>query len=65
MAQALISKLLNDANFGCDIQGEKINHLSYMDDLKTFGKDSQQQERTLQIVKRFSDVMNVNFVLEV
>ena len=35
-----------------------------MDDLKTFGRDNQQQERLLQTVKRFSDDINMKFGLD-
>ena len=35
-----------------------------MDDLKLFGKYSQQQERLLQTVKKFSNVINIKFGLE-
>ena len=58
------SNLLNDTNCGYDIQGKKINHLFYMNDLKTFGRDNQQQERLLQTVKRFSDDINMKFGLD-
>ena len=60
----LVSNLLNDTNCGYDIQGKMINHLFYMDDLKTFGRDNQQQERLLQTVKRFSDDINMKFGLD-
>ena len=35
-----------------------------MDDLRVFGRDSQQQERLLQTVKKFSDEINRKFGLE-
>ena len=61
LALAPLSNLLNDTNCGYDIQGKKINHRFYIDDLKTFGRDNQQQERLLQTVKRFSDDINMKF----
>ena len=53
LSLAPLSNLLRDTNCGYDIQGKKLNHLLYMDDLKLFGKNSQQQERLLQTVKKF------------
>ena len=50
LAPAPLSNLLHSTNCGYDIQGKKINHLFYMDDIKVFGRDSQQQERSLKIV---------------
>ena len=35
-----------------------------MDNLQVFGRDSQQQERLLQTVKKFSDDINMKFGLE-
>ena len=64
LALAPLSNLLHSTNCGYDIQGKKINHLFYMDDLKVFGRDSQQQERLLQTVKTFSDDINMKYGLE-
>ena len=64
LSLAPLSNLLRDTNCGYDIQGKKLNHLLYMDDLKLFGKNSQQQERLLQTVKKFSDNINMNFGLD-
>ena len=64
LALAPLSNLLHSTNCGYDIQGKKINHLFYMDDLKVFGRDSQQQERLLQTVTTFSDDINMKFGLE-
>ena len=61
---APLSNLLRDTNGGCDIQGKKLNHLFYMDDLKLFGKNSQQQKQLLQTVKKFSDDINIKFGLD-
>ena len=64
LALASLSNLLHSTNCGYDIQGKKINHLFYMDDLKVFGRDSQQQGRLLQTVRKFSDDINMKFGLE-
>ena len=45
-------------------QNGKVNHLFYMDDLKTFAKDDSQQEGLLNIVKTFSDVIKMKFGLD-
>ena len=64
LSLAPLSNLLRDTNCGYDIQGKKLNHLFYMDDLKLFGKNSQQQERLLQTVEKFSDDINMKFGLD-
>ena len=64
LSLAPLSNLLRDTNCGYDIQGKKLNHLFYMDDLKLIGKNSQQQERLLQTVKKFSDDINMKFGLD-
>ena len=64
LALAPLSNLLHSTNCGYDLQGKKISHLFYMDDLKVFGRDSQEQERLLQTVKTFSDDINMKFGLE-
>ena len=41
-----------------------ISHLFYMDDLKTFAKNDEEQQRILAIVKAFSDDVKMEFGLE-
>ena len=41
-----------------------MNHLFYIDDLKTFGRDDNQQTGLLTIVKTFSDDNKMDFRLE-
>ena len=45
-------------------QNGKLNHLFYMDDLKTFATDDDQQTDLLTIVKTFSDDINMEFGLD-
>ncbi|WP_284130582.1 hypothetical protein [Klebsiella pneumoniae] len=42
----------------------KVNHLFYMDDLKTFAQYDDQQTGLLAIVKTFSDDIRMEFGLE-
>ena len=60
LALAHLSNLLLSTHCGCDIQGKKLNYLFYMDDLKVFGRDNQQQGRLFQTVKKVSDDINMN-----
>ena len=45
-------------------QEKKVNHLLYMDDLKTFAKNDNVQTGILNTVKKFSDDINMDFGLE-
>ncbi len=45
-------------------QNGKVNHLFYMDDLKTFARDENQQTGLLTIVKTFSDDIRMEFGLQ-
>ena len=64
MALAPLSPLLQESGCGYEIQSQKINHLFFMDDLKTCAKDHNQQAGLLTIVKRFSDDIQMKFGLE-
>uniref|UniRef100_A0A8C6P0Q3 Reverse transcriptase domain-containing protein n=1 Tax=Nothobranchius furzeri TaxID=105023 RepID=A0A8C6P0Q3_NOTFU len=61
---APLSTMLNNSEHGYEVQGKKINHLFYMDDLKTYAKNDNQQEGLLQIVKLFSDDICMQFGLD-
>ena len=64
MAPALLSSLLNNTSYGYITSTSTINHLFYIDDLKTFGKNDQEQTSLLTIVKGFSDDIQMEFGLE-
>ena len=64
IALAPLSNLLNSSNYGYNVTHGKLNHLFYMDDLKTFSKDDKQQEGLLNIVKTFSDDIMMEFGLD-
>ena len=61
---APLSSLLNNITYGFMSQYGKLNHLFYMDDLKTFAKDDDQQLGLLTIVKTFSSDIKMEFGLE-
>jgi len=61
---APLSTMLNNTGHGYEVQGKKISHLFYMDDLKTFAKNDNQQEGLLQTVKVFSDDICMQFGLD-
>ena len=64
MALAPLSPLLQESGCGYEIQGQKINHLFFTDDLKTYSKDDNQQAGLLTVVKKFSDGIRMEFGLE-
>ena len=64
LSLAPLSTMLNNTKRGYDIQGKKISHLFYMDDLKTFAKNDSQQEELLHTVKLFSDDICMKFGLD-
>ena len=64
LALAPLSNLLNSSSYGYTAQHGKLNHLFYVDDLKTFAKNESQQQGLLTIVKSFSDDINMEFGLE-
>ena len=59
IALAPLSSLINDSGYGF-----KISHLFYMDDLKTFAKNDEDQQSILTIVQGFSDDINMEFGLD-
>ena len=61
MALALLSSLLNNSGYGFKISNTVINHLFYMDDLKTFAKNDEEQQGLLTIVKGISDDVKSEF----
>ena len=66
LALAPLSTLLNETGYGYKTKtGNKVNHLLYMDDLKTFAKNDNKQTGILNTVKKFEDDINMDFGLEV
>ena len=55
---------LSNLCYGYKSQNGKLNHLFFMDDLKTFAKDDNQQTGLLTIVKTFSDDIKMEFGLD-
>ena len=64
IALAPLSALINKSGYGFKLNNMVINHLFYMDDLKTFAKNDDEQQRILTIVKDFSDDIKIEFGLE-
>ena len=64
LALAPLSNLLNNTGMGYNVYNERVNHLFYMDDLKLYAKNDEQLEGLLQIVKMFSDDINMQFGLD-
>ena len=66
LALAPLSAMLNMSTYGyrTGTNQEHITHLFYMDDLKTYAKDDNQQAGLLNIVKTFSDDINMEFGLD-
>ena len=64
MALALLSPLLQESGCGYEIQGQKVNHLFFMDNLKTYTKNDNQQAGLLTVVKKFSYDIRMKFGLE-
>ncbi|KAF7224300.1 putative LOC107388682-like protein [Nothobranchius furzeri] len=62
--QTPLSTMLNNSEHGYEVQGKKIKHLLYMDDMKTYAKNDNQQEGLWQIVKLFSDDICMQFGLD-
>lgn len=56
-----LSTLLNDTSFGYQLNGNKINHLLYMDDLKLFAKNENDLNGLIGMVKTFSDDIMMKF----
>ena len=64
LALAPLSSLLNESSYGYEIYGQKVTHLFYMDDLKTYARDDEHQTGLLKIVKTFSDDIQMEFGLD-
>ena len=64
MALAPLSPFLQDSGCGYEIRVQKINHLFFMDDLKTYAKDDSQQPGLLTVVKKFSNDIRMEVGLE-
>ena len=56
--------MLNDTKCGYEVQGQKISHLLYMDDLKTYARNDNEQKKLLDTVKTFSDDIKMEFGLD-
>ena len=61
IALAPLSTLLNSTNHGYEINKRKIKHLFYMDDLKAHAMNDEQFKKLLDIVKIFSDDIEMEF----
>ena len=59
-----LSLELNNSGYGYKIGNDKFSHLFYMDDLKLYGKDDNEIEGLLRIVKGFSDDIGMEFGLD-
>lgn len=64
LALASLSHLLKESSYGYTSQYGRINHLLYMDDLKTYAKNDEQQLGLITIVKTFSDDICMEFGLD-
>ena len=64
MALAPLSPFLQDSGCGYETRVQKINHLFFMDDLKTYAKDDSQQPGLLTVVKKFSNDIRMEVGLE-
>ena len=64
IALAPLSILINKSGYGFKINSMVISNLFYMDDLKTFAKSDEEQQRILAIVKAFSDDIKLEFGLD-
>ena len=64
LALTPLSYELNDTEHRYKIGKEKMNHLFYMDDLKLYGKNGKELDGLLCTVKKFSDVIGMEFGLD-
>ena len=64
IALAPLSYLLNESGYGYRTGNKVINHLFYMDDLKTYTKTNDEQTGLLTIVKGYSDDIGMEFGLD-
>ena len=63
IALAPLSSVLNNSVYGFKTSNMVINHLFYWDDLKTFAKNSGEQQGLFTIVKEFTDDIKMEFGL--
>ena len=59
----MLNTMLDNTGYGHEIEGKKISHLFYMEDLKTYVKNDNQQEGLLNTIKTFSDNICMQFGL--
>jgi hypothetical protein len=64
LALTPISNILKRNNVGYVIQGRKVSHLLYMDDLKVFACGIAEMERCRVLIKEFSDDIKMTFGLD-
>ena len=64
LALAPLSSLLNKSDYGYNTPHGKISHLFYMDDLKTYAKNDDEQTGLLRTIKSFSDDIGMEFGLD-
>ena len=65
MTMIPLTYFLRSSELGYRLKGQRqtVNHLFFMDDLKVYGKDEQELERLLTVVKRYSDDIKMSFGL--
>ena len=56
-----LSLLLRKTKYGCDLNGEKMNHLLYLDDLKLYAKSEIGLESLVNTVRIFSADVGMDF----
>ena len=59
-----LSKSINDAKLGYELEKEQISHLFYMDDLEIFSKDHKSMQMCVTIVEKFSRDIGMEFGTE-
>ena len=64
MALIPLSKSINDARLGYELEKVQISHLFYMDDLKIFSKDHKSIQMCVTIVEKFSRDIGMAFGIE-
>lgn len=65
MALNPLSSMLNRSAYAYSLEGDtKLSHLFYMDDIKLYAKGSQQLQGELELVKSFSDTIQMKFGLD-
>ena len=64
LALAPLSSLLNKSGYGYNIPQGTISHLFYMDYLKTYAKNEDEQTGLLRTIKSFSDDIGMEFGLD-